>query len=321
MRTGVIWAALLLAASTARAQERVDASEQDPQRETERQQAPVAAQQQAPVAPQQQQAVGPTSDAFDRACIDLLHGRTPQGEKAIEALRDACSNLMAGRVDDRLEAERRRKAQLAAQEALRLQAEGRVQPGQAAAPVEPGTGVLAAFEQAGSELVGRGGTRAPMGMRRRGPVGLTIVTNPVGWFNGLGVNAEVFAPIRQQPKFSWVAGARYSSTDATNGTVSTFGAMGGVDLFIIGRNNEGFRVGPRIEVAAGREEFQGDTTFARLGFGGELGYNFIASNGITGLVAGGLGGRVAGDDENDDFESFVGGEFGPYIKLGLGFSW
>jgi hypothetical protein len=58
-----------------------------------------------------------------------------------------------------------------------------------------------------------------------------------------------------------------------------------------------------------------------MGLGGELGYNFIASNGVTGLLAGGLGGRVAGDDQNDDFESFVGGEFGPYVKVGLGFSW
>jgi hypothetical protein len=124
-----------------------------------------------------------------------------------------------------------------------------------------------------------------------------------------------------QSKFWGVAGARYSSADASNGTVSTFGAMGGVDWFIVGRNNEGFRVGPRVEVAAGREEFGNDTTFARMGLGGELGYNFIASNGITGLVAAGLGGRVAGDDQNDDFESFVGGEFGPYLKLGLGFSW
>jgi hypothetical protein len=30
---------------------------------------------------------------------------------------------------------------------------------------------------------------------------------------------------------------------------------------------------------------------------------------------------VAGDEQNDDFASFVGGEFGPYLKLGLGFSW
>ena len=58
-----------------------------------------------------------------------------------------------------------------------------------------------------------------------------------------------------------------------------------------------------------------------MGLSGEVGYNFIATNGITGLVAGGLGGRVAGDSQNEDFESFVGGEFGPYAKIGFGFSW
>jgi hypothetical protein len=161
-----------------------------------------------------------------------------------------------------------------------------------------------------------------MGMRTAGPVAFTLITNPIGWFNGLGVNAEMFGAIPDQPKFSWVAGARYSNTDATAGDVSTFGAMGGIDWFIIGRNNEGLRVGPRFEVAAGRQEFgEEDDTFGRLGLSGEVGYNFIASNGITGLVAGGLGGRIAGDEENEDFESFVGGEFGPYLKLGLGFSW
>ncbi len=97
--------------------------------------------------------------------------------------------------------------------------------------------------------------------------------------------------------------------------------MAGADLFIIGRNNEGLRIGPRLELAAGRERFQGSTTFARLGMSGELGYNFIATNGITGLLAAGVGGRVAGNDKNDEFASFVGGEFGPYLKFGLGYSW
>src|SRR6266545_4543085 len=74
-----------------------------------------------------------SSDAFDRACVDLLHGKTPQGDKAIRALREACANLMAGRVDEKLEAEQRTQAQLSAREHLRLQAEGRVQPGQSTA--------------------------------------------------------------------------------------------------------------------------------------------------------------------------------------------
>jgi hypothetical protein len=35
----------------------------------------------------------------------------------------------------------------------------------------------------------------------------------------------------------------------------------------------------------------------------------------------GLGGRVAGDSQNQNFASFVGGEFGPYAKIGVGYSW
>jgi hypothetical protein len=318
MRKVTVCAAILLAAGAARGQERAEGQQGQQGGSAVEGSQPDGRRAQAGGEPHQR--AGETSDAFERACIDLLQGRTPEGEKAVRALQDACRNLMAGRADERVQAEQQLRAQEQAREQLRLMAEGRVQPGQAAGPVEPGGGVLAAFGQAASELTGRGRSGA-MGMRPRGPVGYTLVTNPVGWFNGLGVNAELFGSFEDAPKFSWSTGARFSQTDATNGNVQTFGAMGGVDWFIIGRNNEGLRVGPRLEVAAGREEFQGDTTFARMGLGGEVGYNFIASNGLTGLVAGGLGGRVAGDDENEDFASFVGGEFGPYLKLGLGFSW
>ena len=269
----------------------------------------------------QPSAVGPTSDAFDRACVDLLHGRMPQGEKAIKSLRDACASLMSGRADERLDAERRRQEQAQAREQLRAIAQGQqVQPGQSSAQPQQGQGVLAAFGQAASEL-GGGSRMKALGMRPRGPVGYMLVTNPVGWFNGLGVNAELFGAFQDAPKFSWVVGARYAAADATNGTASTFGAEGGADFFIIGRNNEGLRIGPRLDLAAGRERFLGDTSFARLGLGGEVGYNFIATNGISGLAAVGVGGRVAGNDKNNNFASFVGGEFGPYAKVGLGYAW
>jgi hypothetical protein len=100
--------------------------------------------------------------------------------------------------------------------------------------------------------------------------------------------------------------------------------VGGVDWFILGQNNEGLRLGPRFDLSFGREANAapetGSATRTRLGITGELGYNFIASNGITGAAAFGLGGRVAGD-ENKELSSSVGGEFGPYAKLGLGYSW
>lgn len=269
---------------------------------------------------------GGSSDAFDRACVDLLHGRTPQGEKAINALKDACAALMAGRADERLREEREARFVREERQQLRLQeggtgsgSGGQVQPGRGTAQPQEGQGIRAAFGQAASEMMSPG--RHELGMRRRGPVGWSLVSNPIGYFTGLGVNATLSHAFEDIPRLAWVVGGRYSTTDASNGSAQTFGALGGIDLFILGRNNEGLRIGPRLEVAAGRERFQGNTTYARLGMAGEVGYNFIATNGITGQLGLGLGGRVAGDDQNDTFSSFVGGEFGPYLNVGLGYSW
>jgi hypothetical protein len=303
MRT-IVWVAVLLAAGVAQAQQNQGSNGARAAND---------------------RAVGATSDAFDRACIDLLNGKTPKDEKAIRSLKDACANLMSGRADERLDVMKQRQAQERAREQLKLAAEGRqasVQPGQSSAPAEQGKGVLAAFGQAASELTGR--SAGQPGMLRRGPSSWSLYTNPIGWFTGLGVNAQLFHAFEDAPKFSWVAGARYAAADATNGTASTFGAMGGADWFILGGNNAGLRIGPRVELAAGRERFGSgsDTnTFARLGMSGELGYNFLASNGISGMAAVGVGGRVAGDSKNESFASFVGGEFGPYLSVGLGYSW
>jgi hypothetical protein len=287
-------------------------------------------------APHTSKAVGPTSDAFDRACVDLLHGRMPEGDRAIKSLREACANLMSGKVDERLEAEKRRQQQLAAQEELRKQHEelkkqaagapagqATVQPGQATAQPSAGAGVAAAFGTAATELTGGPRTKG-LGMRGGGrPVGYLLVTNPVGWFDGLGVNAELWGALGGAPMFSWVGGVRYSGTDTSNGSATTFGVEAGFDWFMYGQHNEGLRLGPRVEFAAGRQHQTGgsSTTFGRMGLGGELGYNFIATNGISGLAAVGLGGRVAGDSKNENFASFVGGEFGPYAKIGLGYAW
>ena len=186
-------------------------------------------------------------------------------------------------------------------------------------PLAPGESVRAAFTDAGRELVGR--RPSGPGVRARGPVTSTLVTNPIGWFSGLGMNAEYSRPFEAFPKLSWVAGARFSRTQASNGEVSAFGLDGGADLFVFGGRNEGLRVGPRLELAFGGEDIQGRTTFGRVGASGEVGYNFIATNGITASAAGGIGGRLAGDSQNESFESFTGGELGPYLKFGLGYSW
>ncbi len=303
MRT-IVWVAVLLVASVAEAQQRQGGNGAREGND---------------------RASGRTSDAFDRACLDMLNGRMPKDEKAIRTLKDACASLMSGRADERLDAIKQRQAQERAREQLRLTAQGRqanVEAGQSSAQPQQGEGVLAAFGEAASELAGKSPARA--GTLRRGPASWTLFTNPIGWFSGLGVNAQLFHAFEDAPKFSWVAGARYAAADATNGTASTFGAMGGADWFILGGNNAGLRIGPRVELAAGRERFgsgNDSNTFARLGLSGELGYNFLASNGISGTAAVGLGGRVAGDSKNESFSSFVGGEFGPYLSVGLGYSW
>ena len=93
--------------------------------------------------------------------------------------------------------------------------------------------------------------------------------------------------------------------------------------YLLPRVREGLRLGPRVEFAAGRQHTSSTSseTFGRMGLGGEVGWNFIARNGISGLAAVGLGGRVAGSSANQNFTSFVGGEFGPYAKIGVGFGW
>jgi hypothetical protein len=285
---------------------------------------PAWAQQQQDQPPQDQPAASgataqATSDAFERACVDLIHGKTPKGQRATDALRDACASLMKARTEDRAQAERQRQARAAMRAQASAQGSGSTQGGQSAAQVEPGESALAAFVAAGNELVGAR-PRGMMGMRRSGePFSSTLVTNPVGWFTGIGVNAELARPFRE--KFSWTAGAHYSQANATDTSLYTLGVLAGTDWFILGQNNEGFRVGPRLDYSFGREATPGgNETRQRLGLAGELGYNFIATNGITGEAAFGVGGRIAGD-KNTELSSSVGGDFGPYVKLGVGYSW
>lgn len=290
--------------------------------------APAARAQDAQAEQAQDTQAAATSSAFEQACVDLLQGRVPSGgPEAIDALKKACEGLMDARTSAQREAMERAQVR---QELAAAQGEAsEAATGTGAAPGEPSQaaegqgseaaqGLGAAFAQAGRELTRTGGTRVLGRKSAGGPVRFSLLTNPVGWFTGLGINAEGFGSI--VPKVSWVGGLRYSRTDATNGSVNTFGLEGGADYFVYGRHNEGLRIGPRLELALGRESFQTATNFAWLGLSGEVGYNFVATNGITGSLSGGVGGRIAGD-EREDFSSFTGGEFGPYAKVGLGYSW
>jgi hypothetical protein len=269
-----------------------------------------------------------TSAAFDKACTDLLQGKTPKDPEAIETLRKACAKLLKTRSEEQLraqQAEANRAQALnqlrADQEALRMQQQQLskgVKPGQSAAPVAPGESVPSAFSRAGQELVGAT-PRTMMGFRRNGqPFQNTVTTNTIGWFTGgIGINADYTRSFEE--KFSWTAGASYNQAAVSSANVYNMGFDGGADWYIIGRNNAGLRLGPRFDVSFGRETAGAGVT-SRLGITGELGYNFLASNGITGSGAFGLGGRVAGT-ANDQLSSGAGGEFGPYVKLNVGFSW
>jgi hypothetical protein len=269
-----------------------------------------------------------TSAAFDKACMDLLQGKTPKDPDAIEALRGACAKLMKTRSENQLRAQQaqaERAKQLeqirAEQEQLRMQQQQLskgAKPGKSAAAVQPGESVPSAFSRAGQELVGAA-PRTPMGFRRGGqPFQNTVSTNTIGWFTGgIGINAEYMRSFEE--KFSWTAGAAYNQAAVSSANVYNLGFLGGADYFIIGRNNAGLRLGPRLDVSFGRQTAGAGVT-ARLGLTGEVGYNFLASNGITGSGAFGLGGRIAGNS-NDQLSSGAGGEFGPYVKLNVGFSW
>lgn len=231
-------------------------------------------------------------------CIALLAGEV--GDAEASALRSRCEDLL-----------RRAGAQ---------PGEARAEAGASAEQPSEGPRVMAAFEQAGRELVGAGDRRA-LGLDQAPRDRRSLLTsNPIGWFSGLGVNATFSRALEDLPKLSWLASARYARANASNGNVTTVGLGTGADFFIVGRNNEGLRIGPRLDLSFGDESFGGNTTYARLGLSGEVGYNFIASNGISLLGALGLGGRLLGDSQNEEFTSFTGGEFGPYVKLGLGYA-
>lgn len=239
----------------------------------------------------------PAARSVADRCVDLMSGRVPPGED-VAALRAQCEGLL------------RRSGPAAG--------EPGVQAGVATAAPAPGPSAPTSFTQTPQELAAPGG----LGTTRRGPVQNTLLTDPLGWFSGLGVNASYTRPFRWD-RASWLAGARYSRTNAQEGHVTTFGLGTGADLFLYGRNNEGIRIGPRLDLAFGREDIEEDasTDFARLGVSAELGYNYIAASGISAAVMGGYGGRLAGDEQDENFTSYTGGEDGPYLRLGVGYSW
>jgi hypothetical protein len=187
-------------------------------------------------------------------------------------------------------------------------------------------------EQAGrtaGQVIGQGieeGARVLTGQESPQPRGIlsdgdrvrnTLTTNAVGLVLGDGLNATYARSLSE--KFSGLVTARYSRARVPDGAVTGFGLNGGVDWYMIGQHNEGLRLGPRLELGVGGETIGEDTDgFAGIGAAGELGYDWIASNGLTAGAALGLrtvlGGELAPGGDRDEGWS-------PYAKLNLGFSW
>jgi hypothetical protein len=142
----------------------------------------------------------------------------------------------------------------------------------------------------------------------------TITTSATGLFLGQGVNAAFSRSFSE--KFSGVVGANFSRTRAAGGALTNFGAMAGVDWFIIGQYNEGLRLGPRIDVGLGADTVGTSETFASIGLAGELGYNWIASNGITAGLGAGLHGQRGGV-----INGLGAGTWVPYGTVNVGYSW
>ena len=142
----------------------------------------------------------------------------------------------------------------------------------------------------------------------------TLTTSATGLFLGQGVNANFSRSFSE--KFSGVLGANFSRTRAVDGALTSFGAMAGVDWFIIGQYNEGLRLGPRIDVGLGADTVGDNQTFASIGIAGELGYNWIASNGITAGLGAGLHGQRGGVTNG-----LGAGSWFPYGSVNVGYSW
>jgi len=206
---------------------------------------------------------------------------------------------------------------------------GQAQAERSAAQPQQGPDVAASLDQAGRSVSGAvaGATtdvKENFGEARdRGVQGVglrrnTLVTDAIGTFTGIGLNAEYQRPLAE--KISGVAGAHYSRTNTVGGSATTFGGTLGADYFLVGGYNQGLRLGPRAGVDFGGVSANGDTNIdARLGLAGELGYNWMGRSGVSLQLAVGAGGRVGGSvgGLNDQF----GGDFGPYLRANVGWSW
>jgi len=156
----------------------------------------------------------------------------------------------------------------------------------------------------------------PMGEVEGEPLRHTVTLDVAGAALGEGLNGQWMRSLTS--RWSTVLGGNYSRTDSPSGSITKFGAEAGIDYFLVGRHNEGVRIGPRVVASLGVDTTGGAAGFGDVGLGAELGYNFISRQGLTAGAAAGwdlvLEGEVGGSG---------GADFGghPYGKLNVGYSW
>ena len=170
-----------------------------------------------------------------------------------------------------------------------------------------------AADEARSEAVDMGHR---MGRLESHDIKHTATLDLAGVVFGEGINGQYVRANRDH--VSTVLGANYSRTDGVNGSITKIGAEAGIDYFLLGRRNEGLRIGPRLVGSVGVDTTGGSSGFGDIGAGAELGYNFISRAGVTAgaaagwdlLFRGSLGGNNNGDIDGH-----------PYGKLNIGYSW
>jgi hypothetical protein len=144
----------------------------------------------------------------------------------------------------------------------------------------------------------------------------TATIDVSGLVLGDGINGQFVHS--NSEKVSTVVGGNYSRASGVGGAITKFGAELGVDYFVLGRRNEGLRVGPRVVASLGVDTTGGSAGFGDVGAGGEVGYNFITAEGLTAGAAAGwdlvFSGRLGGNTTGD-----VSGN--PYGKFNVGYSW
>ncbi len=144
----------------------------------------------------------------------------------------------------------------------------------------------------------------------------TLTVDAAGLFDGNGINAQFVHSMT--PKISGILGANYTRAAALSGSITQLGAEVGVDYFIIGQHNEGLRLGARGVGSVGWDGTGSSAGFGDIGVGPELGYNYIASDGLTAGAAAGvdfrLGASLGGTTTGE-------ADLHPYGKVNVGYSW